>query len=781
MHTHIQYRNEIAGTSIHVRFNSHDGPTEHPTPKLVFLAHTFSNAPQVCSKPSRLMATLIHTMPSSQASPIFSEHPSNPLHVGSSDVANATYVRQARLSMSGKSKKVTRTIYAGETPKPRQRRARNSRGVGDDGSSDEIRIHQVVGDESEALVDPEEDEIEPEDAPMNDLDAAADSTELVETTENADPDEFSEAIRSGMMGRGDVTVTFSRTVDPLEDEEGGDEDAEGEDDEDYLNSKREVVEAEVEEQEVEPGEDPSDDEENSLAMKDEMEQHYIGTEMRQLKERVRGLVGNYELIDRLGEGTFSSVYKAIDLNFSKYDNKEWNTHLGYADYPILLASAPPSSKSKPKQYTPAFERRGRVFVAIKRIYVTSSPQRIANEIELMEAARGCRHVSQLITAFRDEDQVVCVMPFHRSVDFRDYFQSLPMRTMQTYFRHLFRALRDIHARDIVHRDVKPANFLFDPKAGPDGTGWGVLCDFGLAQRVEYPERTQCLHTAPTKDKPHGMRAKQSAHELTALNKKLTTIRKRAEGGSHNIGYKTEDHRPRVKANRAGTRGFRAPEVLFKCESQTVALDVWSAGIILLACLSGKFPLFNSNDDTEALAEIAAIVGRGKMEKCAMLHNRTFLTNIPSICKDKARTWTQLVQDLNPKLAHPPSSWPEAEKAEHKRMVEDALELLEHCLHLDATKRITARDALRSRFLRDRKLPPDDALAPHPPGQGVCAKLHCLDATDDSGQSWCVRVMGGGSRVVRAGDPDARCIGEAPCKYHIGWETWELGEDDETIS
>ncbi|CUA70151.1 cell division control protein 7 [Rhizoctonia solani] len=742
-------------------------------------------------------------MPSSQASPIFSEHPSNPLHVGSSDVANATYVRQARLSVSGKSKKVTRTIYAGATPKPRQRKARNSRGLGDDGSSDGIQIHQVVGDESEGPVDPDEDEIEPEDAPMNDLDAAADSTELVETVENVDPDEPSEDeaeehaafIRQVVEprqatsnpfwddgeGEGDVTVTFTHTADPLEDEEGGDEDAEGEDDEDYLNSKREEVpEVQVEDQEgLDPSEDPSDDEENSLATKDEMERHYISTEMRQLKERVRGLVGNYELVDRLGEGTFSSVYKAIDLNFSKYDNREWNTHLGYADYPILLASTPHSSKFRSKQYTPAFERRGRVFVAIKRIYVTSSPQRIANEIELMEAARGCRHVSQLITAFRDEDQVVCVMPFHRSVDFRDYFQSLPMRTMQTYFRHLFRALRDIHAREIVHRDVKPANFLFDPKAGPDGTGWGVLCDFGLAQRVDYPERTQCLHTAPTKDKPHGSRTKQSNHELAVINRKITTVRKRAEGGSHNIGYKTEDHRPRVKANRAGTRGFRAPEVLFKCESQTVALDVWSAGIILLACLSGKFPLFNSNDDTEALAEIAAIVGRNKMEKCAMLHNRTFLTNIPSICKDKSRTWTQLVQDMNPKLAQPPSSWPEGEKAEHKRMVEDALELLEQCLCLDATKRITARNALKSRFLRDRKLPPDDALAPHPPGQGVCAKLHCLDATDESGQSWCVQLRSGGSRVVRADDPDARCIGEAPCKYHIGCETWgeELGEDD----
>ena len=89
-----------------------------------------------------------------------------------------------------------------------------------------------------------------------------------------------------------------------------------------------------------------------------------------------------------------------------------------------------------------------------------------------------------------------------------------------------------------------------------------------------------------------------------------------------------------------------------------------------------------------------------------------------------------------------------------------------------------RDALRCRFLRDRKLPPDDALAPHPPGQGVCAKLHCLDATDESGQLWCVQVSGGGSRVVRPDDPDARCIGEASCKYHVGWETWEeLGEDD----
>ena len=51
-----------------------------------------------------------------------------------------------------------------------------------------------------------------------------------------------------------------------------------------------------------------------------------------------------------------------------------------------------------------------------------------------------------------------------------------------------------------------------------------------------------------------------------------------------------------KAARAGTPGFRPPEVLLKYEHQTTAVDMWACGVIMLCILSRTYPFFRAPDD-----------------------------------------------------------------------------------------------------------------------------------------------------------------------------------------
>ena len=173
------------------------------------------------------------------------------------------------------------------------------------------------------------------------------------------------------------------------------------------------------------------------------EQRELDSEIQQLYRSVPDLEQDYEVIDRLGTGTFSSVYKAIDLNFHDWHNAAW------------LGNQPENSSAYYHTAGPSYRGRGgraslrkgkekereqpmqdddvmmdghaatrserdhpRAYVAIKRIYVTSGPERIRNELDVLQDTRSCRHTSHIITAFRNEDQIVVVQPLQRHIDFR---------------------------------------------------------------------------------------------------------------------------------------------------------------------------------------------------------------------------------------------------------------------------------------------------------------------------------------------------------------------------
>ncbi|KAK5823346.1 cell cycle protein kinase spo4 [Linnemannia elongata] len=329
--------------------------------------------------------------------------------------------------------------------------------------------------------------------------------------------------------------------------------------------------------------DPEEDEENQVVPE------YVLREMEAFEQGFNGLQGKFKLLDKIGAGTFSSVYKAIDLEHEQYDNTAW-------DYE--MEKIPGADVSEEKTATTKLsDSEGGKVVALKRIYVTSSPDRIQNEIAILHDLSGHKNVVPLITAFRFMDQVIVVLPYFEHRDFREYYKTLPMDGIRCYFRALLKALMHVHANDIIHRDVKPSNFLYDVQRKT-----GMLVDFGLAQRQETvrPSNSTSAATGPTRTSSSSINAGARASTPTPTGP--TTL--------------SSTIRPVIRVNRAGTRGFRAPEILFRHVQQTVALDIWSVGVILLCFLSGRFPFFNSDDDLEALLEIAVVFGQREMAAVA---------------------------------------------------------------------------------------------------------------------------------------------------------------------
>ncbi|KAG0258974.1 hypothetical protein DFQ27_004359 [Actinomortierella ambigua] len=405
---------------------------------------------------------------------------------------------------------------------------------------------------------------------------------------------------------------------------------------------------------------------NEDVQSDIIEQEQIQNEIRVFERTFPGLSDQYKVLDKIGEGTFSYVYKAIDLKYHEYSNSYWDYGLDKKPYRMCYGRDYTEDSSQA-------EVPGKV-VAIKRITVASSPQRLESEISILKQLTGSKNVAPLITAFRHRDQVIVVLPFYAHDEYRMYFRRLAMDDIRWYFRALFSALAHIHKYGIIHRDIKPTNFLYDTVRKT-----GILVDFGLAQREDqfepyhYPSKYKSSvppvapstpaaasaggvaggglpdatgshqplqgvlpgggqGTAPVDllrpNKHHSQQQPQQQQPLQPAASLTTTAT--SLSSNREPGFLRHDPRPTIKVNRAGTRGFRSPEILFRHVKQTVALDVWAAGAILISFLSGRFPFFYAIEDSDALIELAVLYGNIEMKKVAASFNRTFVTTVPTV-------------------------------------------------------------------------------------------------------------------------------------------------------
>lgn len=409
--------------------------------------------------------------------------------------------------------------------------------------------------------------------------------------------------------------------------------------------------------------------------------------------------------------------------------------------------------------------------------------------------------------------------------------------------NLFKALRRIHQFGIVHRDVKPSNFLYNRRLKKY-----ALVDFGLAQgthdtkidllklvhseveqescsqnkshiiienkilsglaskeldqqsttkasvkrpytnaqiqikqgkdgkegsvglsaqRSVFGERNFNIHSSISHESPAVKLVKQSK-TMDVISRKLAMKKKPVSTKVSGVVKKTVSSCPasltcdcyatdkvcsiclsrrQQVAPRAGTPGFRAPEVLTKCPNQTTAIDMWSAGVIFLSLLSGRYPFYKASDDLTALAQIMTIRGSRETIQAAKTFGKSILCSKEVPAQDLRKLCERLRNlDSNPsKLAGDLQGCPShhsafSEKTDHKasyiiqrsqarssrdslykgdnngcengfdenktnlegwdEVPDEAYDLLDKLLDLNPASRITAKEALLHPFFKD---------------------------------------------------------------------------------
>ncbi|XP_029805062.1 cell division cycle 7-related protein kinase isoform X2 [Suricata suricatta] len=502
----------------------------------------------------------------------------------------------------------------------------------------------------------------------------------------------------------------------------------------------------------------------------------VKKDIEKLYEAVPQLGNLFKIKDKIGEGTFSSVYLAT-----------------------AQLQVGPEEK-----------------IALKHLIPTSHPIRIAAELQCLTVAGGQDNVMGVKYCFRKNDHVVIAMPYLEHESFLDILNSLSFQEVREYMFNLFRALKRIHQFGIVHRDVKPSNFLYNRRLKKY-----ALVDFGLAQgthdtKIELlklvhseaqqescsqnkshvitgnkislsgsaaPQELDQQPTVKTVKRPYtnaqsqtkqgkdGKLMKQSktvdvlsrklAPKKKAIPTKVMTggvMRKTASSCPASLTcdcYATDKvcsiclSRRQQAAPRAGTPGFRAPEVLTKCPNQTTAIDMWSAGVIFLSLLSGRYPFYKASDDLTALAQIMTIRGSRETIQAAKTFGKSILCSkeIPAqdlrkLC-EKLRgihsNTLKLTSDVQRPAAHDPAF---SEKTDHNvshltqtpevqhpgnllykdsngcggslntdttslegwnEVPDEAYDLLDKLLDLNPASRITAEEALLHPFFKDMNL------------------------------------------------------------------------------
>lgn len=237
----------------------------------------------------------------------------------------------------------------------------------------------------------------------------------------------------------------------------------------------------------------------------------------------------------IGEGTFSTVYKGVLKQ-------------------QYISDKTPSE------------------LAVKHVTPVVEPHMLETELKYLGMLEGKDNVVKLLFAIRHKDNLALVMPYFEHDKLNKLIRRFKVDDVRQYVKKLLTALAHMHRHKIIHRDIKPNNFLYCAK-----TKKCALVDFGLAQAVEEPVPSELSKPEePTQRSPLEdvtiSNLNQTPSERVSLRDKPKK-RHSAEISRSSVSKKSSCRctglpqvcrdcigTPAINAARAGTAGYRPPEV-----------------------------------------------------------------------------------------------------------------------------------------------------------------------------------------------------------------------------